>query len=103
LLNTGWRGGPASEAPRMPIKDTRALLNAALSGKLHNGAGTVRHPVFNVDVPRECPGVDSAVLDPRASWSDKSAYDASAEKLRDLFRANFDKQGFASLGIDAVM
>lgn len=103
LLNTGWTGGPAGVAPRISIKDTRALLNAALSGKLHNGADTAIHPIFNLRMPTSCPGVDSAVLDPRAAWSDKAAYDASATKLRDLFRDNFEKQGFGKLGIDAVM
>ncbi|NKC17012.1 MAG: phosphoenolpyruvate carboxykinase (ATP) [Gammaproteobacteria bacterium] len=103
LLNTGWRGGPAGAAPRMPIKDTRALLNAALSGKLHNGGGLDMHPVFNLQVPRQCPGVDLEVLDPRASWDDKAAYDAAAIKLRDAFRDNFEKQGFGKLGIEAVM
>jgi phosphoenolpyruvate carboxykinase (ATP) len=103
LLNTGWRGGSASEAPRISIKDTRNLLNAALAGKLHNGGGTEKHPIFNLQVPKECPGVDPEVLDPRGAWSDKAAYDASATKLRDLFRANFEQEGFGKLGIDAVM
>ena len=103
LLNTGWSGGPAGEAPRMSIKDTRALLNAGLEGKLHNGTETEMHSTFNLRMPKSCPGVDPAVLNPRNVWSDKSAYDASAEKLRGLFRANFDKQGFGKLGVEAVM
>jgi phosphoenolpyruvate carboxykinase (ATP) len=103
LLNTGWSGGPAGVAPRISIKDTRALLNAALSGKLHESADTKMHPVFNLKMPTSCPGVDPSVLDPREVWADKDAYDASAIKLRDLFRDNFEKQGFGKLGIDAVM
>jgi phosphoenolpyruvate carboxykinase (ATP) len=103
LLNTGWSGGPASSSPRISIKDTRALLSAGLSGELHNGTETEMHPVFNLRVPKTCPGVDSAVLNPRNVWADKSAYDASANKLRDLFRANFDNKGFGDLGVDAVM
>ena len=103
LLNTGWSGGPAGEAPRISIKDTRALLNAGLEGKLHNGTETEMHPTFNLRMPKSCPGVDPAVLNPRNVWSDKNAYDASAEKLRGLFQANFEKQGFGKLGIEAVM
>ena len=103
LLNTGWSGGPAGEAPRISIKDTRALLNAGLDGKLHNGTETEMHPTFNLRMPKSCPGVDPAVLNPRNVWSDKNAYDASAEKLRGLFQANFEKQGFGKLGIEAVM
>src|SRR5215210_6402623 len=34
LVNTGWTGGPFGEGERMPIKATRALLKAALSGEL---------------------------------------------------------------------
>src|SRR3546814_4539705 len=34
LVNTGWTGGQHGTGSRMPIKVTRALLNAALSGKL---------------------------------------------------------------------
>ena len=34
LLNTGWSGGPAGEAERIAIKDTRALLRAAFDGEL---------------------------------------------------------------------
>ena len=103
LLNTGWSGGPAASSPRISIKDTRALLNAGLQGKLHNGGGSELHPIFNLRMPKSCPGVDPAVLNPRNVWSDKNAYDQAANKLRDLFRANFDKQGFGELGIEAVM
>ena len=61
------------------------------------------HPIFNLRMPKSCPGFDPAVLNPRNVWSDKNAYDQAANKLRDLFRANFDKQGFGELGIEAVM
>ena len=104
LLNTGWSGGPAGEAPRISIRDTRALLDAALRGDLH-AAGTeyATHPVFRLKIPKACPGVDSAILDPRGVWRDKGAYDASAEKLRDMFRANFDEKGFAAFGIEPAI
>jgi phosphoenolpyruvate carboxykinase (ATP) len=34
LVNTGWTGGAFGEGHRMPIKVTRALLDAALDGRL---------------------------------------------------------------------
>jgi len=34
LLNTGWSGGAYGTGKRISIKDTRALLNAALRGAL---------------------------------------------------------------------
>ncbi len=104
LLNTGWGGGPYGVGKRISIKDTRALLNAALAGDLHkDGAEYDMHPVFKMKMPKSCPGVDSNVLNPRNSWADKAAYDTAAHKLHDLFRTTFDKKGFAELGIEPVM
>jgi phosphoenolpyruvate carboxykinase (ATP) len=47
--------------------------------------------------------VDASILDPKSTWADKAAYDAQAEKLRDMFRKNFETKGFAKLGIEPVM
>jgi len=102
LLNTGWSGGAAGQAERISIRDTRALLNAALNGELDE-VETHRHPIFNVRMPRQCPGVDATILDPRNVWSDCSAYDASAERLRDMFRENFAKNKFADFGIQEMI
>ena len=104
LLNTGWSGGPAGKADRMPIRITRALLDAALRGDLHgDGVRYEIHPVFNLRMPQHCPGVDPKFLDPRETWSDGAGYDAAAVRLRDMFRANFERSGFASFGIEAMM
>jgi phosphoenolpyruvate carboxykinase (ATP) len=102
LLNTGWSGGPFGVGKRMSIKYTRALLNAALSGQLDN-VPTELHPTFNLKMPKSCPGVPSEVLNPRNTWTDKAAYDKAALELRDLFRNNFEKKGFAALGIKPGM
>ena len=102
LLNTGWSGGPAGEADRIAIRDTRALLDAALAGRL-DGVETTVHPIFGLRVPRSCPGVDAAFLDPRTVWSDRGACDAAATRLRGMFRENFARQGFDAYGIEAVM
>jgi phosphoenolpyruvate carboxykinase (ATP) len=90
LLNTGWTGGKYGVGKRMPIKATRALLNAALDGSLNN-AEFRKDPNFAFDVPVAVPGVDSGILDPRSTWADKDAYDAMAAKLVDLFVANFEQ------------
>jgi phosphoenolpyruvate carboxykinase (ATP) len=74
----------------MPIKATRALLNAALDGSL-GGAEFRKDPNFGFEVPVAVPGVDSAILDPRETWADKADYDAAAGKLVALFTANFAK------------
>ncbi|MFT5734659.1 MAG: phosphoenolpyruvate carboxykinase (ATP) [Planctomycetota bacterium] len=104
LLNTGWGGGAYGVGKRISIKDTRALLDAALRGDLHaEGMEYEQHPVFNLKVPKSCPGVDSAILNPRNSWADKDAYDAAAQKLRGMFAENFETKGFAALGIEPAM
>ena len=88
LVNTGWTGGAYGTGSRMPIKATRALLNAALDGTLAAGAFRT-DPNFGFQVPLACPGVDSAILDPRSTWADGAAYDAQAQKLVRLFIDNF--------------
>jgi len=52
---------------------------------------TRRDPVFGFDVVTECPGVPSAILQPRDTCADKAAYDATAKKLAGLFIENFRK------------
>jgi phosphoenolpyruvate carboxykinase (ATP) len=62
-----------------------------------------KHPVFNLAIPKSCPGVPAEILNPRKTWKDPAAYDQAAEKLRGMFRENFQKKGFGALGIEAVM
>ncbi len=88
LVNTGWTGGKYGVGKRMPIKATRALLNAALDGSL-NDAEFRKDPNFGFEVPVAVPGVDTSILDPRSTWADKDEYDRTAAKLVDLFVANF--------------
>jgi phosphoenolpyruvate carboxykinase (ATP) len=88
LVNTGWTGGKYGTGKRMPIKETRALLNAALDGSLKN-VEFRKDPNFGFEVPVAVPGVDSLILDPRSTWADKEDYDRTAAKLVDLFVENF--------------
>ncbi len=88
LVNTGWTGGKYGTGKRMPIKETRALLNAALDGSLKN-VEFRKDPNFGFDVPVAVPGVDNSILDPRSTWADKADYDRTAAKLVDLFIENF--------------
>lgn len=90
LVNTGWSGGPYGIGARMKIQITRALLKAALEGKLDD-VEYYKDPIFNVWVPKECPGVSSNVLTPRETWKDKEAYDKKAKELASLFNKNFEQ------------
>ncbi|MBC5824151.1 MAG: phosphoenolpyruvate carboxykinase (ATP) [Candidatus Eremiobacteraeota bacterium] len=90
LINTGWSGGPYGVGKRMRLPYTRAMVNAALSGKL-DGATFRADPVFKLEVPTSVPGVPDEVLQARATWPDPAAYDAQANDLAKRFAANFEK------------
>jgi len=90
LVNTGWTGGAFGTGSRMPIKATRALLNAALDGSLASVEMRV-DPNFKFRVPVAVPRVDAKILNPRETWADRQAYDAQARKLVAMFQANFKK------------
>lgn len=92
LINTGWSGGPYGIGKRINIKYTRAMVTAALSGKLD----IVKYhhdEIFNLEVPTSCPDVPSEILNPRNTWIEKDAYDLSAKKLAQMFVENFRKFG----------
>ncbi|MEW6720430.1 MAG: phosphoenolpyruvate carboxykinase (ATP) [Thermodesulfobacteriota bacterium] len=90
LVNTGWTGGPYGIGRRVSIDHTRAMLRAALSGKLE-GVEMRRDPFFGLMVPARCPEVPAGVLDPRSAWENGAAYDAAARKLAGMFADNFEQ------------
>jgi len=90
LVNTGWVGGPYGVGKRISIRHTRALLSAALNGKLDEVKYT-RDPIFGFEVPMECPGVPDEVLSPSSSWGDKKEYERRYKDLAMRFKENFAK------------
>ena len=88
LVNTGWTGGPYGTGSRIRIKDTRAMIRAALSGAL-DAVSYQKDPLFNLDIPTSCPGVPAAVLNPRGTWPRAADYDQRAGKLAQMFADNF--------------
>lgn len=100
MLNTGWVAGGYGKSDRISIKHTRALLNAALEGKLE-GTEFVNDQRFGFDVPTKVPGVPSDILLPRNTWADGAAYDETADHLACLFNRNFEK--FEERVSDAVL
>lgn len=88
LVNTGWTGGPYGTGSRMKLRYTRAMVTAALNGTLDKAE--YRHDDrFNLDIPQSCPNVPAQVMNPRDTWADKAAYDATAKKLAGMFHKNF--------------
>ena len=88
LVNTGWTGGPYGVGNRMKLKHTRAMINAALDGKLDN-VTFENHPIFKLAMPITCDNVPTEVLNPKNTWTDKDAYDAKAMHLAKSFHENF--------------
>ena len=89
LVNTGWTGGPYGVGKRMDIAVTRRLVDAALSGQLKD-VPYREDALFHLLVPRECPGVDPRLLDPRNTWADPTVYDQTAKELAEEFGKKFD-------------
>lgn len=90
LLNTGWVGGPYGVGKRISIRYTRAMLNAALDGKLDNVEYTT-DPIFGFQVPKTCPDIPDSVMDPTSSWTNKETYMERYRGLASRFVDNFKK------------
>ncbi|MDA9865034.1 phosphoenolpyruvate carboxykinase (ATP), partial [Pelagibacterales bacterium] len=90
LVNTGWSGGVYGVGERISIKNTRHLLNEALSGNLSN-IEMRKDENFGFMIPISIAGIDSSILNPRNTWTDPNAYDAQANKLINMFIENFKK------------
>ena len=102
LVNTGWTGGAYGVGERMAIVHTRAMLRAALDGRLAEVA-TTRHPDFGLEIPAACPEVPEGVLDPKGTWADKQAYDQTARELTRRFEANFKQfEPYVDAGVKAA-
>lgn len=90
LVNTGWTGGAYGVGSRIKLAYTRALITAALEGKL-DGVEYGETPFFKLRFPKSCPGVPAEILEPRNTWTDKVAFDAQASDLASKFVKNFEQ------------
>ena len=90
LVNTGWSGGSYGVGERMSIQTTRLCINAILDGSAAM-ANFKKEDAFGLDIPKQLPGIDAHLLNPRNSWADKAAYDRTAETLAGMFAKNFEK------------
>ncbi len=99
LVNTGWTGGSFVAGQRIPLPVTRAMVTAALEGKL-DGVEKRRDPLFGMAVPVSCPGVPADLLFPREAWKNKELYDVKAAQLAHRFRQNFKRY---EAGVEAAV
>jgi phosphoenolpyruvate carboxykinase (ATP) len=88
LVNTGWTGGPYGVGKRMRIGWTRAMIDAALTGRLDEGRFEP-DPVFGLALPADVPGVPREVLRPRNTWANGADHDAQASRVAEMFVRNF--------------
>jgi phosphoenolpyruvate carboxykinase (ATP) len=95
LVNTGWTGGSYGTGSRIKLAYTRALINAALKGKL-NDVQFEKMPIFNLDIPTSCENVPDEILNPKNTWTDKAAYEIKAKALAEQFINNFKKYASGS-------
>jgi phosphoenolpyruvate carboxykinase (ATP) len=86
LVNTGWNG----TGKRISIKNTRAIIDAILDGSIDK-APTKVTKFFRLEIPTELPGVDSAILDTRNTYSDPAEFETKAKDLAKRFVENFEK------------
>jgi len=90
LINTGWSGGPFGVGKRINLPYTRAMVKAALAGKL-NDVQYEKDPIFGLSYPKDCEGVPKEILNTRDTWKDKNGYDVKAKELARSFHENFKK------------
>jgi phosphoenolpyruvate carboxykinase (ATP) len=90
LLNTGWIGGSYGQVPRVSLKDTRNLLDAAMQGQLEN-ISFEQETFFGLSVPISCPGVSSELLNQKTLWEDEEAFEETSLRLVEEFHKNFSQ------------
>jgi phosphoenolpyruvate carboxykinase (ATP) len=88
LVNTGWTGGPFGVGKRISIRHTRTLLSDALNGKLRQ-VNYRTDPIFGFEVPTECEGVPTEILDPASAWPSREEYMLKYDALAARFIENF--------------
>lgn len=97
LINTGWTGGPYGIGHRIDLGATRAIVDALLDGSIEEEE-FLHDDLFNIDIPRHCPGVSSRTLNPRGTWQYPEEYDKAAIKLAKMFVENW-KTHFPDLDV----
>lgn len=95
LLNTGYAGGRADRgAKRMPLRVTRAIINAIHDGSLDQADYEV-YPGWGLHIPKQVANVPEHLLDPRKAWKDMKSFNDTSKELVNMFQKSFNER-FAS-------
>jgi phosphoenolpyruvate carboxykinase (ATP) len=89
LVNTGWSGGGYGVGSRLAIRDSRAMVAAAIRGDLEHARHQV-HEQFGFEMITECSGLSSRdILKPWETWENVAAYRKLANLLAKSFQDHF--------------
>jgi phosphoenolpyruvate carboxykinase (ATP) len=90
LINTGWTGGMYGVGKRIPLKYSRAIIDAIHSGELV-GAEYETYPIFKLAIPKHIMNIPDNILNPCRSWPSTKQYWETITKLCRLFNENFQQ------------
>jgi phosphoenolpyruvate carboxykinase (ATP) len=86
----GFRQSSFYLSKRIPLKFTRAIIDAIHNGELDK-AEYEETEIFKLQIPKNITGVPSEILNPQNSWKDKNEFKQNLRKLAEEFVLNFDK------------
>lgn len=89
LVNTGLTGGGVGTGKRIPISETRKILETILDKSFENSIFE-KDSIFGFEIPKTLTSVNSQMLVPRDAWSDPVAYDEARGNLATMFIENFE-------------
>ena len=85
MVNTGWSGGKYGVGKRMNLNITRKIIDNIHNGELL-GTEYKNMPIFNLNIPVSCTGINSEILDPIKTWHNKDDYNKTLQNLAIKFQ-----------------
>lgn len=79
MLNTGWINGPYGSGERIPLQDTRDILEMIYDGSLEK-IETFEHEYTGLNVPKIIT-IDLTLIKPELGWSSIKDYEKTCGKL----------------------
>lgn len=88
LLNTGWIEGGYGVGRRIPIKYSRSMVTAIIEDKFTTFES---FPVFDLEIPKDCPNVPSDILNPLHNHPNPTQYLEDLQDLYSQFQENYKR------------